>query len=158
MEPVSPAVAGVTRGVLTAPFRIHGEQQQLLAEVRAEVQRTVKRKQVRPLTFSFLYPAPLPYSTLRGVDMVKVPLNAWHSSLATFSWNMTAQSWSPSNVTRKTPGFLELSPGSLLSTTLPKRLKRGVHFCDPIYFQLLQCTLLSWALLYPAGHWVPPAR
>ena len=61
MEPVSPAAAGVTRGVLTAPFCIHGEQQQLLAEVKAEVQRTVKRKQVRPqvsggqaLTFSFL--------------------------------------------------------------------------------------------------------
>ena len=125
MEPVSPAVAGITRGVLTAPFCIHGEQQQLLAEVKAEVQRTVKRKQVRPLTFSFLYPAPLPYSTLSRVRYGQSPLNAWHSSLATFSWNMTAQSWSPSNVTRKTPGFLELSPGSLLSMTLPKGLREA---------------------------------
>ena len=66
-EPVSPAVAGVTRAVLTAPFCTHGERQQLLAEVKAEVQRTVTRKQVRPLTFPFLYPAPLPYSTLTRV-------------------------------------------------------------------------------------------
>lgn len=72
MEPVSPAVAGITRGVLTAPFGIHGEQQQLLAEVKAEVQRTVKRKQVRPLTFSFLYRLPSPTLPSPVSDMVKV--------------------------------------------------------------------------------------
>lgn len=137
-----------------APCPIHGEQQQLWQRSREGQRRSVKEagQALGKWRAADIFPSvagPLPSTSLAS-RYGQSPLTAWHSSLATFFWNMTAQSWAPSNVTRKTPGFLELSPGSLLSITLSKGL-RSVHFCGLIYFRLPPCTLLSWALLYTAG-------